>query len=101
MIDLRHEAGRQLVVLEQRLGLKAHALTRQRPRVARHAQIGQRLLQDDRFVGSVFVLNDEDQIQIAVAHLLRVQRAIDVEHSAQASTRANSRLHAGSKLDRP
>ena len=45
VVDLRRQAGGQLVVQQQRLGLEAHALAGQRPRVAGHTQVGQRLLE--------------------------------------------------------
>jgi hypothetical protein len=77
------ESGRQFVVLEQRLGLVAHALARQRPRIAGHTQEGQRLLEDYRLCRVGRVLDDEHQVQVAVAHLADGETAEIREHAGQ------------------
>ncbi len=65
----RHHAGRALLLPAQSLIFEERAPERQRPALADQAEIGQRLLDDDRAAGP---LDDEDEVQVAVADLAHV-----------------------------
>ena len=85
VVDLRHQAGRARLLPGKRMVLEEGALERQRPALADQPHIGQRLL-DDR--SALVALDDEDQIEIAVADFT------DVPASGSAADARRQRLYA-------
>ena len=79
MIDRRHRARRARLLPGQRVVFEEGALQRQRPAVADEPHIGQRLLDDG---GALVALDDEDQVQIAVADLAHLPARGRVRRSA-------------------
>ncbi|MNP78993.1 hypothetical protein D3C76_1767330 [compost metagenome] len=62
-----------LIVLDQGLRFKTGAIQRQRPGLADAAHIGQRLFDDDA-AHALGIKNFKHQIEVAVAHFLRLHQ---------------------------
>ena len=73
VVEGGHQAGTELVVQPQGLGLEAHPLPRQGPALPGHAQVGKRLLDDDRPAGSAARGDEEHEVQVPVPHFLHHQ----------------------------
>ncbi|MNC67080.1 hypothetical protein D3C75_1175460 [compost metagenome] len=71
VVDFDRVLRAVLIVLDQGFCFEAGAIQRQRPGFAHAAHIGQRLLDDDAAY-AFSIENFKHQIEVAVAHLLRL-----------------------------